>query len=110
MNLVNLTTNFVISNKLIEAKTFISRAKGLIGVSKFDFVLWIKRCNSIHTFFMKIPIDVVFVNKHLVVKKIYKNLKPWKFVFPILKASSVFEMTPGLANRISVGDRLNVGD
>ena len=110
MTLKNLNNNSVITNKLIEAKGFAKRVKGLIGISELDFILWIKRCNSIHTFFMKIPIDAVFVNESLLVKKIYKNLKPWRVIWPMFGVSSVFEMNVGVSDRISVGDKLYVGN
>ena len=110
MTLKNLNTNLVITEKLVEASNLKSRIRGLLGINKLDFILWIQKCNSIHTFFMRIPIDVVFVNDSFLVKKIHKNLKPWRVVWPIIGASSVFEMNVGISDKISVGDRLYVGN
>ncbi len=110
MTLKNLNTNLVITEKLVEASNLKSRVRGLLGINKLDFILWIQKCNSIHTFFMRIPIDVVFVNDFLLVKKIHKNLKPWRVVWPIIGTSSVFEMNVGMSDKISVGDKLYVGN
>ena len=110
MTLKNLNNNLIITNKLVEAKSLSNRIKGLIGISDLDFILWIKKCNSIHTFCMKISIDAVFVNESLLVKKIYKDLKPWRIIWPMFGVSSVFEMNVGVSDRISVGDKLYVGN
>lgn len=98
---------------LEEARGFLSRGKGLLGRTHLpqDGGLWIHRCNSIHTFFMKFPIDCVFVDKNLTVKAIYSDVKPWRLLLPVWGASSVFELASGTASRMSiqVGDQLYVG-
>ena len=73
--------------------------------------MWIHRCNSIHTGFMSFSIDAVFVNKKLVVKKIIRDLKPWRLVLPIFSADSVFEFASQNAkvNSLKIGDQLYVG-
>ncbi len=90
-----------------------SRAKGLLGRSILpaDEVMWIKPCNSIHTFFMKFPIDVVFTDRQLVVRKVYRNVMPWRLTWPVWSAHSVFEFASGFltARPIREGDRLHVG-
>jgi uncharacterized membrane protein (UPF0127 family) len=54
-----------------------------------------KRCNSIHTAFMKFPIDVLFVDKDLKVVSVYENLKPWRITRLHFRASSVIELPAG---------------
>ena len=73
--------------------------------------MWIKPCNSIHTFFMKFPIDVVFVDKNLKVRKVKRNVPPGKFIWPIFSAHSVFECAAGFldAHPIQEGDQLHSG-
>jgi uncharacterized membrane protein (UPF0127 family) len=60
---------------------------------------------------MKFSIDCVFVDRKLRVKKIYRDVRPWRLVLPVLGASSVIEMASGTAERlkINVGDQLHVG-
>lgn len=90
-----------------------SRMKGLLGRTHLakEHALWLAPGNSIHTFFMKFPIDVVFVDRHLRVKKVYQQVQPGRLIWPVLGASSVFELAAGVANpdKISVGDQLHVG-
>lgn len=62
------------------ADTFIKRIKGLLGRSAFKrgSALVLKPCQSVHTFFMRFPIDVAFVDSKNSIIKTYNNLKPWK--------------------------------
>ena len=57
-----------------------SRKRGLLGREALDAgrALVIAPCNSVHTFFMKFPIDVVFVGRDGIVLKTTASLKPWR--------------------------------
>ena len=111
--LINKTKNQILDLKVEVAETFWARARGLLGRSSMGEVqaLWIPRCNSIHTFFMKFAIDCVFVDKNLKVRAIYSNVEPGRLVLPVWGATSVFELASGVSSKmnISVGDQLNVG-
>lgn len=112
-SLVNKTTQQTLIPRLEVADTFHTRGKGLLGRDSLagDHALWIHRCNSIHTFFMKFAIDCVFVDRQLKVRKVYHDVRPWRLVLPVWGASSVIEMASGTAKRlnINVGDQLYVG-
>jgi uncharacterized membrane protein (UPF0127 family) len=111
--LFNKTKNQKLSEQLMVADTMFSRMKGLLGKSQLegDEMLWIHRCNSIHTFFMKFAIDCVFLNKQMLVCALRQKVVPWRMVFPILRADSVIEMPAGSIQslKIQVGDQLHVG-
>lgn len=111
--LMSKTTNATLIPRLGVAKDFVARGKGLLGRNSLssEEALWIHHCNSVHTFFMKFPIDCVFVDRNLRVKKIYNNVTPWKLVLPVWGASSVIEMAAGTAAHLNirVGDQLYVG-
>ncbi|MGZ3775267.1 MAG: DUF192 domain-containing protein [Pseudobdellovibrionaceae bacterium] len=111
--LMNKTTNEVLISHLEIAQTFATRGKGLLGRTFLEshHALWIHRCNSIHTFFMKFSIDCVFVDKNLKVKALYEDIHPWKLVWPVWGATSVIEMASGSIGKmkIKVGDQLYVG-
>lgn len=111
--LMNKTTNETLIPQLEVARTFSSRGKGLLGRSSLsdDQALWIHRCNSIHTFFMKFSIDCVFVDKNMKVKAIYQDIHPWRLIPPVWGASSVIEMASGASRKmkVKVGDQLYVG-
>lgn len=108
MQLKNHNNSQLLSAKVHMAKNFSSRLKGLMFSPplKDQNCLWISKCKSIHTCFMKFSLDVVFVDKKLKVIKIIKNLKPWKLTGIYLKADSVFEFNAGKLNNIKVGDQL----
>lgn len=111
--LMNKTTNETLIPQLEIARTFSKRGKGLLGRSFLpsEDALWIHRCNSIHTFFMKFSIDCVFVDKNMKVKAIYQDIHPWRLILPVWGASSVIEMASGSVGkmRLKVGDQLYVG-
>lgn len=89
-----------------------ARAKGLLGRSSFPLTdaLWIKPCNNIHTFFMKFPIDAVFTDRELKVRRVIQNLRPGRIIWPVWSAHSVFEFAAGFVekNPVREGDQLYV--
>lgn len=111
--LFNRTQNLTLTTELVIADSLVARTKGLLGKTKLNDkeILWIHSCNSIHTFFMKFPIDCVFLDKKLSVCAIRSHISPWRVVLPIFKAKSVLEMNAGMAQKlnIQIGDQLYVG-
>ncbi|MGZ3742240.1 MAG: DUF192 domain-containing protein [Pseudobdellovibrionaceae bacterium] len=107
------TRNLQLISSLETAATEWARGKGLLGRKSLEpeQALWIRRCNSIHTFFMKFPIDCVFLDKHLRVKAIYHDVKPFRVVWPVWGASSVIEFPAGRAKQLNLelGEQLHVG-
>lgn len=101
-----------ICSKIEVAKSFVSRTKGLIGTHKLeDAGLWIERCYWIHTFFMSIEIDALYIDQQMKIRKIDHSLKPWRIPAPVLGAKSVIELPAGLAKakKLEIGDQLYVG-
>jgi uncharacterized membrane protein (UPF0127 family) len=111
--LFNRSTNQILSQNLAIADSMTSRMKGLLGKTELvgDEMLWIQRCNSIHTFFMKFSIDCIFLNSQMNVCAVRRNVLPWRMVWPILSARSVIELPAGQAEvlKVSLGDQLHVG-
>jgi hypothetical protein len=56
--------------------------------------LWIAPCESVHTFFMKFPIDLVYLDKRLRVRKVRHVVRPWR-LSACLTAHSVLELPAG---------------
>lgn len=75
-----------------------------------DEGLMLFSCNSIHTFFMRFNIDVVFLNARNQVVKILPCFTPWKVIPPVLRAINVLELPAGKAQEhsIAVGDTLTL--
>lgn len=112
MKLLAVNGNKTLVSRLEVANTLWSRTKGLLGRREMapDSALWILRCNSVHTFFMKFPIDLVFVDRKMVVKKTVAHVPPGRIVWPVLSASSVIELNAGFLdlNPLRVGEKLHV--
>lgn len=109
--LFNVTKNTKISDQVEIAKSFAERSKGLLGRNGLvgDSSLWIHECGSIHTFFMKFAIDVLYVNKNLQVMKVHRHIKPWRLSWGGFDADSCFEFQAGaLAKDLEIGDFLRV--
>ncbi len=87
-------------------------AKRRTGLLKHDHLekgdgLWIAPCESVHTFFMKFAIDLVYLDKHRRVRKVRPNVVPWR-VSASLLADSVLELPAGTiaATGTAKGDQL----
>ncbi|MCW8928695.1 MAG: DUF192 domain-containing protein [Gammaproteobacteria bacterium] len=79
------------------------RMKGLLGSDQLDNNdgLIISPCNSVHTLFMKYSIDVIYLDKNGIVKKIVPQLKPWHFSF-CLGGKTTLELASGMAEKINL--------
>lgn len=71
---------------------------------KIDYGLCFPRCNSIHTFFMLQPIDVIMTDKNNKILYIYSNLKPWKIILPKKNVYYTYELPIGSTNDLKVND------
>lgn len=92
---------------LVECKSFYSRFKGFMFCKKIDKALLFKRCNSIHTCFMRENIDVIMCDKDYKILYCYPNFGKWKFIFPKKDVYLTIE-TPSDYFNIRVGDKLEV--
>lgn len=69
----------LIVTKAVVANSFWRRFVGLMGRDRLnDEALIFPRTNAIHTFFMKVPIDVLFVDKRGQVVRSVCQVPPWK--------------------------------
>ena len=109
MKLFNQTQDVLLLADLRIANTFFKRFLGLMGQTLgFSEGLLIRPCNSIHCFFMKIPIDVLFVDKNDVVIKVMLDMKPGA-ISPIVKSGAyVIECCAGVFTGVVVGDQLQI--
>ena len=108
--LFNKTKNTIIVGNLLVADCFWSRLKGLMG--KRDMLendgLLIVPCNSVHSMFMRFPIDLLFLDRDLNIIKIIESFKPWKAT-PIFRGChQVIELRAGVAAKkgVSANDKL----
>jgi uncharacterized membrane protein (UPF0127 family) len=90
-----------------------SRMRGLLGRRELPAGegLLIRPAPSVHTFFMRFPIDVVFLNRDGEVLKVCEDVRPWRAA-AARRAHSTLELAAGEARRrgIAVGQRLVTHD
>jgi uncharacterized membrane protein (UPF0127 family) len=118
--ITSLKNQKVIADKCVMAISYFERLRGLIGRAELSpgEAMFFPRCNDIHMWFMRIPIDVVFVAKPLgeakespnyKVTRVFETAKPWKLL-PIRdgKATETLELPVGTIARcdIRAGDEL----
>ena len=97
MQAIDRTSGKELALHLALADTLFTRLKGLLGKGSLPAGagLWIKPCNSIHTFGMKFPIDVLFLDKEKRVVGIARTLRPNRISRIYADASSVIELPAG---------------
>jgi len=112
MEIVNRTRNTVLADKVVIADTLFGRIKGLLGSKDFRWgeALIIKRCNSIHTFFMCFPIDVLFINSKNKIIFMKQALLPWRVSRICWQAKYVIELPCGTIthSKTSLGDEISL--
>ena len=89
----------------------LSRLRGLLGRTGLDSGegLLLRPASSVHTFFMRFSIDVVFLDRALVVLSIADSVDPWRAASR-KGAKAVLELPAGESSRrgLAVGDQLTL--
>lgn len=100
------------SENLVLANTATKRFLGLMGRKALapNEALWLRPCSSIHTFWMRFAIDVIYVNRQLQIVKLIENVRPFRLTLPVKHTASVIEMSVNSISQhnLQVGDVLRV--
>lgn len=93
---VNVTRGTVLASRLELASTGERRRKGLLGRESLTPCegLWITPCESVHTFFMRFAIDLVYLDRKHRIRKVRDSVGPWR-VSACFFAHSVLELPAG---------------
>ena len=112
---INETRGTALCARLEDAGGIAGQGRGLLGRKRLEpgegmlFVrgrlepfMWM------HMFFMRFPIDIVFLDRNDVVVKVNRELKPWRVSSMVLAARKALELPAGAADlcRTAVGDRI----
>ena len=87
------------------AKSFAARFRGLMGAAALPAgqgVLF-PRTSSVHTHFMRFPIDVVFLDDERRIVAIRPTLRPWRMA-SAKGARSVLELAAGECERLGLAE------
>jgi uncharacterized membrane protein (UPF0127 family) len=110
----NRTRRAYLATELSLANTHWSRLRGLMCTDAANFsagkALWIVPCRGVHTFAMRFPIDVLYLDGEKIVVHVEKNLMPWRMAPVRMRATSVLELPPNTlaGTGTTVGDELEI--
>ena len=112
MEILNLTKGTVCVRQTYKAERFQERLIGMIGkkFTHFDGMVF-DRCNAVHTFFMKMPIDILFVSREGKVLKSVEKFPSWRPFLYCKNSFYVIELPCGAIARSGTekGDQLSFG-
>lgn len=114
MQAFNVTQQRTLAEVLSVADSFFRSLIGLMGRPRLDtgHGLWIVPCQSVHTFWMRFSIDVVFLDQHHKVIDLIESLKPFRISRHLSKASGVIELPVGAikTSRTQIGDEIRIAE
>ncbi len=104
MKLVNRTLDRVVCQRLELARNVWSRTRGLLGRAPLaeGEGLLIEPCQSVHMFFMRYAIDVVFLDREYRVVALRPGLRPWRVTRYYRDAHSALELPAGAAAKVGL--------
>jgi uncharacterized membrane protein (UPF0127 family) len=109
--LINERTNKPVATIVEVAVSRVDRRRGLLGRHGLDAsaALMLAPCAAVHTAFMRFPLDVVFVDRAGRVRKIVRDLVPWR-MSASLGAWAAIELAAGGPRDLVRGDRLYLSE
>ena len=112
LRLVHVDSGRVLAERLERPRSFLGRGLGLMFRRRLPAAhgIWIMPCSGIHTFFMRFPIDVLFLDRSQRIVRVYPGLGRWRLVPLVWRAHSVVELPAGTVDglRLRPGDQLSI--
>ena len=102
----------LVADKVYLADSYFKRLRGLLGKEQLEpgEGLLLTKCSSVHCFFMKFTIDVVYLSATMVVQGI-ETLQPWQMGKWVRGTVHTLELEEGIAESfIKKGDQLEFED
>jgi uncharacterized protein len=110
----NRTRTTYLATELTIARTHWTRFRGLMTADASRFRrgqgLWISPSHGVHTFAMRFPIDVVYLDRARIVIHMEEELKPWRLAAVRVQAASVLELPIGTIreSQTALGDQVDI--
>ncbi len=105
--IINMNKKTVISKKPLYAVNFFVRGRGMIWrtFGEFDSMVF-RGCSSIHMLFMRMPLDIIYLDNDNKICKLSEGLKPWCFFDGSRVARAVIELPVGVIKlaKCEIGD------
>jgi uncharacterized membrane protein (UPF0127 family) len=115
MQLANRTTGETVAHEIKVADSFWTRFRGLMLRRRLPegegmlFKFNNPGRHSIHMFFMRFPIDLVYLNSDFIVVELKERIKPWRIYRPKNKVSYLVELPVGTIEgaKIKIGHKIS---
>ena len=111
--ITNIARQTTLADRALLADTPALRNKGLLGRNGLDAgeALWIVPCEAVHTIGMRFPIDLVYLDRKLRVRKVCSCVPAWRFS-GCIAAYSVIELPAGVVRETltEAGDTIEIVD
>ncbi|MDD3927507.1 MAG: DUF192 domain-containing protein [bacterium] len=93
-----------VGTKFLRCTNMFTRMRGLLGRDDMKGIdgAYISPCQAVHTFFMRFPIDVVFIAGDGTVIDVIHDLQPGKTTSVRRSARSVIELDAGRARTLDI--------
>ena len=110
----NRTRTTYLATELMIARSHWTRFRGLMATDASRFCkgqgLWISPSHGVHTFAMRFPIDVVYLDQARMVIHVQEELKPWRLAAVRIQAASVLELPVGTIHdsQTTLGDQVDI--
>jgi uncharacterized membrane protein (UPF0127 family) len=110
VRVINRTRETVLAERAELADNIWTRFVGLMGRRELPpgSGLVLKPGGAIHMWFMRIPLDVIHVDKHDRVTHVLRGIKPWRFGPLFVGGKVAIELPVGAADTTQVGDEIQV--
>lgn len=107
---LNKTQDQIAIPKILICKSTFQRARGILPLGKnLELIAcWIYPCSWVHTFGMKYPLDLIYLNKQYRVTDLSLCVRPMRLTKPHWDSHSILEVPSGYPHRIRVGDELTI--
>ncbi|MBI2941857.1 MAG: DUF192 domain-containing protein [Chloroflexi bacterium] len=110
VRIVNQTRGTGLAEQAEVAQSFLARSRGLLGRRDWSQAdgLVIDPCNGVHTWLMHLSIDVAYVGRDGVVRRLVPTMRPWRLGPIVFGARYVLELPAGTFDRTGTveGDRI----
>jgi len=110
----NRTRTTYLATELTMARTHWTRFRGLMATDASRFRrgqgLWISPSHGVHTFAMRFPIDVIYLDQERIVIHIEEEVRPWRLAAIRVRATSVLELPTGMIreSQTELGDQVDI--
>ena len=109
--LLRVADERAVCERCVIAERMLPRMRGLLGRRELPAGegLLLRPAPSVHTWFMRFPIDVVFLDRELRVMSVRSHVRPWRMARQ-RRARAVLELAAGEAQRrgVATGDQLRL--